>query len=49
MVGFINRCEPLRDDSFKPEIANGGKKFIAVALGMVNILDALSRFAEHPF
>src|SRR5215467_16392082 len=47
-AGFINRCEPLRHDALKPEIANGGKKFVAVAVGVFNILDALSRFAEHP-
>jgi hypothetical protein len=33
----------------QPEITNGGKKFIAVTFSVFNILDALSRFAEHPF
>jgi hypothetical protein len=46
---FINRPEPLAHDPLKPEIANGGKKFVAVALSMFDVLDALSRFAEHPF
>jgi hypothetical protein len=46
---FINGRKPLRHDALKPEIANGGKKFVAVALSVLDILDALSRFAQHPF
>jgi hypothetical protein len=40
---FINGCKPLRHDPLKSEIANGGKKFVAGALSMFNVLDALSR------
>src|SRR5262245_11789927 len=46
---FINGRKPLRHDALKPEIADGGKKFVTMALSVFNILDALSRFAEHPF
>jgi hypothetical protein len=46
---FINGRKPLRQGALKPEIASGGKKFVAVALSMFNIVHALSRFAEHPF
>jgi hypothetical protein len=30
-------------------MAGGSKQFVAVTFSVFNILDALSRFAEHPF
>ena len=47
-AGFINRSEPLGDDALKPEIANGGKKFVAMTFGVFDVLDAVTRFAKHP-
>ena len=34
------RVELLRDDPLKPEVANGSKQFVAVTLGVLDVLNA---------
>ena len=39
----IGRVQLLRNNSLKTEIADGGKHFIAMALGVFDVLDAIAR------
>ena len=44
----INRREPLTHDAFKADLADGCEHFLAVTLGVLDVLNTTARIAKHP-